>query len=217
MPRRESSRDLLSPSQLAALRHVEQLAVNDGSALERIERVLTRTAVARSEYDRAMACVTAHARVALHFHPDRIGRHGTDSVAERLLADGIYRNQFETGVSSGSVSAFAGGARDRWEKALFGDAYHAGEVSAAERPKYGALELVRFPDGPIPRFGSCYFVLKPLVCERTSFTFMGSEDARAAERIGTIDRMSSVMAWLLEEIEQGGMTTPPSPASGRRR
>jgi len=133
------------------------------------------------------------------------------TVVEGLLADGVYRNQFETGLSSGSVSAFAGGARDGWEHALFGGAYHSGDVSASERPKYGALELVRYPDGPIPRFGSCYFVLKPGVCEHASFTFMGSEDPRAAQRIGTIDRMHSVMASLLEEVEQGGTTTPPWP------
>ena len=52
--------------------------------------------------------------------------------------------------------------------------------SASERPKYGSLELVRFPDGPAPRFGSCYFVLRG-VGPRTSITFMGSEDPLAAE------------------------------------
>jgi hypothetical protein len=45
------------------------------------------------------------------------------------------------------------GARDAWEMTLFGRAYHMGAVPTSERPKYGALELVRFPDGPIPRFG----------------------------------------------------------------
>jgi hypothetical protein len=29
-------------------------------------------------------------------------------------------------------------------------------VLAHERPKYGSLELIRHPDGPAPRFGSCY-------------------------------------------------------------
>jgi hypothetical protein len=123
----------------------------------------------------------------------------------------VYRNQFETGLSSGSVSAFPGGKRDAWENTLFGGAYHADGVTNRERPKYGALELVRYPDGPIPRFGSCYFVLRQSVAEHTSFTFMGSEDPRATERVGTIGRMHSVMAALLAEIEAGGMTTPPWP------
>jgi hypothetical protein len=151
-----------------------------------------------------------HGRVVVHFHPDRLGPKST-TVAEALLEEGVYRNQFETGLSSGGLSAFRGGARDTWENALFGGAYHTEGVSISERPKYGALELVRYPDGPIPRFGSCYFVLRRDVSMRTSFTFMGSEDPRATERLGTIDRMDSVMAALFAEIEEGGMATPPWP------
>lgn len=157
-----------------------------------------------------MECVDAHARVVIHFHPDRFGVTRM-SVAEALLTEGVYRNQFETGLSSGSMSAFSGGARDRWERTLFGGAYHAQGVSSSERPRYGALELVRYPDGPIPRFGSSYFVLRPRVSTRTSFTFMGSEDARAMERLGIIGRMHHVMVALLVEIEQGAITTPPWP------
>jgi hypothetical protein len=157
-----------------------------------------------------MACVRTHARVVLHFHPDRIGTKPI-TVAEALVAEGLYRNQFETGLSSGSVTAFPGGARDTWERTLFGGAYHQDGVTGWERPKYGSLELVRFPDGPIPRFGSCYFVLRPAVSQRTSFTFMGSEDTLAPERLGTIGRMDCVLAPLLAEVEAGGITTPPWP------
>src|SRR5262249_49203254 len=149
-------------------------------------------------------------RVVVHFHPDRFGTKPI-TVAEALLSDGLYRNQFETGLSSGSVTAFAGGERDRWERTLFGGGYHRDGGMRGERPKYGALELVRFSDGPIPRFGSCYLVLRPDVSRRTSFTFMGSEDPRAPERLGLIDQMDAVFVALLEEIEQGAVTTPPWP------
>ena len=54
-------------------------------------------------------------------------------------------------------------------------------------------------------------VLRQSVAKRTSFTFMGSEDPRATERLGTIGRMHSVMAALLAEIEKGGMVCPPWP------
>jgi hypothetical protein len=64
-----------------------------------------------------MECVRVHARVVVHFHPDRFGIRRT-TVAEALLNEGVYRNQFETGLSSGSVSAFPGGARDTWENTL---------------------------------------------------------------------------------------------------
>jgi hypothetical protein len=157
-----------------------------------------------------MESVRLHARVVVHFHPDRLSIKGK-TAAEALLAEGVYRNQFETGVSAGSLSAYRGGARDTWERTLFGGAYHREGVTGSERPKYGALELVRYPDGPIPRFGSCYFVLRPHMAARTSFTFMGSEDPRAMERIGLIDRMDCVMGALLAEIQEGGMATPPWP------
>jgi hypothetical protein len=201
----------LSMCQRAALRHVEAIACRAEAADRgRTGDMLTRAGCDCDDYARALQCVRSHARIVLHFHPDRFGLKST-TVAEALFEDGVYRNQFETGLSSGSVSAFPGGDRDAWENTLFGSAYHADGVTSSERPKYGALELVRYPDGPIPRFGSCYFVLRQSVVERTSFTFMGSEDPRATERLGTIDRMHSVMAALLVEIEAGGMATPSWP------
>jgi hypothetical protein len=153
-----------------------------------------------------MLTVRSHARVVVHFHPDRFGLKPM-TVAESLLEDGRYRNQFETGLSSGSRTAFAGGSRDRWERDLFGGAYHGSGVLADERPKYGSLELIRHPDGPAPRFGSCYFVLRPAVSRRSTFTFGGSEGVMAVERFGTIDSMEAVIAALLEEVASGGMTT----------
>lgn len=201
----------LSASQRAALRHVEAAARRvEATDRARIADLLARAGCDPDNYARALECVRVHARIALHFHPDRFRLKST-TVAEALLEGGVYRNQFETGLSSGSISAFPGGARDAWENILFGGAYHADGVTNPERPKYGALELVRYPDGSIPRFGSCYFVLRQSVAKRTSFTFMGSEDPRATERLGTIGRMHSVMAALLAEIEQGGMACPPWP------
>jgi len=202
---------LLSPAQRAALRHVDDIVQHAEVAVgSRVGDFLRRAGCTADTYAEAMECVRVHARVAVHFHPDRFGTKAT-TVAEALLAEGVYRNQFETGLSSGSVSAFFGGARDTWENSLFGGAYHREGVTGSERPKYGALELVRHPDGPIPRFGSCYFVLRPCVSMRTSFTFAGSEDPRAAERLGLIGRMHAVMCGLLAEIEEGGMATPPWP------
>lgn len=94
---------------------------------------------------------------------------------------------------------------------LFGGACHREGVAYSERPKYGALELVRYPDRPIPRFGCCHFVLRPSVSGRTSFTFMGSEDPRAPERRCTIAHMDGVMGALLAEVAEGGVTRPPWP------
>jgi hypothetical protein len=159
-------------------------------------------------FDAAAENIRRHARVVVHFHPDRIDKtHIT--VAEALLNDGQYRTQYETGLSSGSFTAFPGGARDTWEKTLFGGAYHGPDASMFDRPKYGALELIRFPDGAWPRFGSCYFVLREEVSWRTSFTYSGSEQPDAAKRMGTIDAMECVLSPLLAQVASGkGVNVP---------
>jgi hypothetical protein len=204
------SRDFLSAAQSAALRHVEDSARDrEAAAMLSIAGIGERAGYGLEHYHEAIESVRQHARIVLHFHPDRLGRRPC-SVAENLLSEGVYRNQFETGLSSGSPTAFPGGERDLWERSLFGGAYHAAGVTDAERPKYGSLELVRFPDGPAPRFGSCYFVL-PGVGARTSITFMGSEDPAASDRAGTLAAPHGVMAALLAEIENGGVATPAWP------
>jgi hypothetical protein len=184
----------LSAAPRAALSHVEGLVRRQEPATSlRVRDVLRRAGCRLETYREAIECVRGHARVVVHFHPDRIGNK-PKTVAAALLEEGIYRNQFETGISAGGLSAFPSGPRDTWERTLFGGAYHTEDVTDSERPKYGALELVRYSDGPIPRFGSCYLVLQPSVTRRTSFTFAGSEDPRATEQLGTIDRMENVMA-----------------------
>ena len=201
---------MLSAAQSAALRHVEARAeAGEAKALLSIAGVFERAGYGIDVYHEAVGSIRRHARIAMHFHPDRLG-HKPVSVAESLLSDGVYRSQFETGLSSGSPTAFPGGQRDLWERALFGGAYHADGVLPSERPKYGSLELVRFPDGPAPRFGSCYFVLRD-VGARTTITFMGSEHPQASDRVGTLARPHGAIAALLSEIENGGMAAPDWP------
>jgi len=133
------------------------------------------------------------------------------TVAEGLLRHGQYRSQFETGLSSGSTTAHPGGPRDEWERALFGGAYHSQGATVSDRPKYGALELIRYPDGPWPRFGSCYLVLRSEVGQRTSFTFSGSEQPDAHKRLGTLDSFEGVLAPLLAEVASGAGARVPWP------
>ncbi len=204
------ARDALSPAQAAALRHVGAIARDkEVAALSSITATFQRAGFALDTYTEAIDLVRQHARIAVHFHPDRFGGKPAN-VVDCLLNEGVYRNQFETGLSSGSPTAFPGGERDAWERTLFGGAYHIEDVPVSDRPKYGSLELIRFPDGPSPRFGSCYFVLRG-VAPRTSITFMGSEHAHAVNRAGTLAEPHAVMAALLAEIENGGIATPDWP------
>jgi len=204
------ARDALSPAQAAALRHVDAVARDrEATALLSIAAIFKRAGFALDTYREAMELVRQHARIVAHFHPDRFGGKSAN-VIDCLLVEGVYRNQFETGLSSGSPTAYSGGERDEWERTLFGGAYHTEGVPLSERPKYGSLELVRFPDGPAPRFGSCYFVLRG-VGPRTSIVFMGSEHPHATSRVGTLAEPHAVMAALLAEIENGGIATPDWP------
>jgi hypothetical protein len=181
----------------------------EAKARESIAGIFERAGLAIETYHEAVEHIRQHARVALHFHPDRLDNNGVP-VAQGLLTEGVYRNQFETGLSSGSPTAYPGGERDHWERVLFGGAYQAEGVLRSERPKYGSLELMRYSDGPAPRFGSCYFVLRD-VGARTTITFMGSEHPQADERTGTLARPHSVLASLLAEIESGGLARPEWP------
>lgn len=201
----------LTRAQRAAWRHVEEAVHSrQADARVRVTNILRSTGCTRAMFDAATESVRHYARVVLHFHPDRIGVKPI-TVAEALLEEGQYRSQFETGLSAGSLTAFPDGARDAWERALFGGAYHDPASSIGDRPKYGALELIRYPDGPWPRFGSCYFVLHKDVSRRTSFTFSGSEQADASERLGTINQLEGVLAPLLAEVASGEGAKVPWP------
>ena len=143
------------------------------------------------------ACVPA-ASVTVSFHPDRLLADGT-TVAERLVAEGVYRSQFETRISNGGLTAFPGGDRDVWEQRLFGGAY-AGRVEG--RPIYGALNLAGHPDGGSPRFGSCYLRLEPAVSRRA--TFSHGDSFTQPTVVGTIDTFAGVWRALLASVASSG-------------
>ncbi|KAK4234447.1 hypothetical protein C8A03DRAFT_18658 [Achaetomium macrosporum] len=205
----------LHPSQQGAMSHIRTAALaSQPIATQTIHHILRMSNLLPPAeiHVSLLSAIRTQARVALHFHPDRpVGDNDENkTIAQCLLAEGVYRNQFETGVSNGSVSAFKGGVRDLWERELFDGAYHNRNDSHDEeedgewrslRPKYGALDLlgagITSDDGPAPRFGSCYLVLKREVLERCTFTFGGSQDLPRWR--GTMDCFDGVLAAVLEE------------------
>lgn len=158
---------MLTAAQQAALEHVRESA-----------RPRPRGGAGQHE------AVRRH-RIAFNFHPDRIARDGR-LVIQALLDDGVYRNQFETGISNGGL----GGERPDWERRLFGGAYDG--APPEERPKYGGLNVLDNPYGPCPRFGSCHLVLHAHVAERTTFCFGDSHTA--VRDVGTADAFDAVWA-----------------------
>lgn len=187
----------LSESQRMALTHISSYARSKKAEAGRtISEVLGMTNIERSTFDDAISKLKSHARVALHFHPDRPDVT-SKSVAESLLEQGLYCNQFETHLSSGSVSAYPGGERDLWEQKLFGGAYHIVGSTNRQRPKYGALDVMLHPDGPAPRFGSCYFLLSPKVSRRCTFTYLDSHQDPVEK--GTYEEFDLILAALLRD------------------
>ncbi len=187
----------LKTAQLAAIEHISSYASSrEAVARSTINQILTMSDVTKKDFDDAVSAISNHAQIGLHFHPDRLN-HKMDTVAKALVSDGIYKSQFETFLSNGKLSPKKGGPRDIWENNLFGDAYNGTDVSAVDRPKYGALDLMRLPDGPCPRFGSCCFLLDPSVLSRSTFTYMDSY--RNPPEKGTISTMHDIFAALLTE------------------
>jgi Protein of unknown function (DUF3626) len=206
-----TANDTLTVSQANALACVREHARARSAAARRIiDHILCMTDVSRARFVTGVDALRTHGRVVIHFHPDRLARND-ELVASALLRDGVYKNQFETGISSGSTSAHAGGARDTWEQSLYGGSYAVDVCAANERPKYGALDLLRHGDGPAPRFGSCQLVLRPHVLARCSFTWRDSY-LQPVER-GTIDELDDVLAALLVETFERGEALGERPLS----
>lgn len=193
----------LDPAQQQALRNMRAGGLgHSAAARQALEKHLLVAGLAPASLDQLLVGLWRQARIMVHFHPDRLDARGR-SVATGLLEDGHFKTQFETGLSAGSPTAFVGGERDQWEQSLFGGAYHTPAGAGVERPKYGALDLLGHPDGPAPRFGSCYLVLKPEVCARSSYTYAGSQAAQALRCSGTHDAFLPVLAAVWAALAEG--------------
>lgn len=174
--------------------------------VDRIAHVLSAAGVRVAVGD-LCAAVRRLGVVTVNFHPDRLLADGR-SVAEALYDEGVYRSQFESKISNGGLTAFPGGARDRWEQALFGGVYQAPGVRDGERPKYGGLDLMNYSDGACPRFGSCHLRLKDDALGRSTFSF--GDSVSDPQDVGVIDAFEPVLAALLERVSCDGQ------ALGRR-
>lgn len=136
--------------------------------------------------------------ITINFHPDRFCGSG-ETILDSLLKEGYYHNQFRTGTTNGGKSAYIGGERYLWEQRLFQDAY---PPEALERPKYGALNLLRYIDGASMRFGSCFLVLWQDIVRRCTFCYGDSSGNPSA--LCTANTFSGVLANLLRDAQTHG-------------
>lgn len=189
-----------TPANRRALQHVRRLARRGRPRhLARIARVLGDHGIDADASELCSALVRAP--VTINFHPDRLLLDGR-TVAAALAEEGVYRSQFESGISSGALTAHAGGGRDRWERRLFAGAYQQPGVRPAERPRYGGLNVMGHLDGACPRFGSCHLRLHPPILDRCTLSF--GDSVREPDDIGVTGAMEPVLAALLESTARTG-------------
>ena len=192
-----NNNNLLNKSQKSAIQYINKYVLQyKKEAQNDINQIINFTNNDLNEYNSAIENIKNYAKVGIHFHPDRPDQTFKTTI-ENLFDQGIYKNQFETFTSSGGLSAYKGGDRNKWEKILFGGSYNKFFIKDSERPKYGAIDLFHNPDGPSPRFGSCYFLLKPEVSKRCTFTYMDSH-LNPKEK-GTLEEFDLIMSGLLRD------------------
>lgn len=105
------------------------------------------------------------APVCIHFPPH---------LLSSLQKEGSYRNRFETGSSNGNPKKIP---RLSWEDIVFKEAYKS--APAADRPKYGALNIVNDSRGVLPcvsQYGCAYLQLKKELRPRITFADMDTSN-----------------------------------------
>ena len=93
----------LSPQQRKALAYIKETTRPRNLEVQKtIKTILEETGLQETDYEEAIQSIQKYARVVLHFHPDRLSKAGI-KVAEGFFQEGVYKNQFETGLSNGST------------------------------------------------------------------------------------------------------------------
>ena len=107
--------------------------------------------------------IVNYAPIIIHMH--------ANNHMQFFVKDTHYRNQFETKKSSGSLSETS---RTSWEDRMFDGLHHS--ATPFERVKYGTINFTNDPKGvrACTSYGQSYFLLKPHVRNRCTFTDMDS-------------------------------------------
>jgi hypothetical protein len=113
-----------------------------------------------------------------------------------FLNDGVYKNIFETGKSSGCSDT---NTREIWENNLFGNIY-SHDCDPSERVKYGALHLFNEQRAlsACNMYGDCAMILKSKVKNRTSYVYGDSSGMQF--QIGTIEHSGAILNSLHDSL-----------------
>ena len=89
-----------TPAELA-VQHVYETALSRRTqARQTLTDIFQMSDLAADALPKLTSSLQTHARVAIHFHPDRLVRGG-ETVAASLLATGCIQSQFESQISNG--------------------------------------------------------------------------------------------------------------------
>ena len=151
---------LLTPRQRAALDFVnKQCRAFSAAAMEGLRARLSALPEMRGHsLERVLGYVRDTAPIIIHVSPE---------VLALLARDTLYRNQFETGTSKGTLSR---ATREQWERGLFNSAYDS--AADTERVKYGCMNISGGVRGVLSAhgYGVCYLILKDSCRSRCTFT-----------------------------------------------
>jgi hypothetical protein len=149
----------LTAAQAAALAHVSSIArAASAAALPRLRARTAALGLGPAVLERTLLFIRDTAPLIIHFRPE---------LLSAFAASETYRNQFETGTSSGTLSRVV---RSVWEDSLFGKTYAA--AADSERVKYGVLNITGDSRGVVlaHNYGQCYLALKEPVRARATFS-----------------------------------------------
>lgn len=209
--------DSLTRTQRTVLTTMQALA--EKRSVASYELTLARLAgfgISKADVDLALENLKT-AKIQIHFNPEKalvisempVNQRGpvpadppkldykvkvdrSQRVIDAYLQDDRFRNQFETGITDGSPTAFPGGRRDGWERTFFQGLYHQGAFNPDERPKYAALNPTDRPNGMASQYGACYFELKPHVRERVTITPRNTSWC-TEDMLGTLEHAAHVL------------------------
>jgi hypothetical protein len=166
----------LTSSQCTAIDHVRTLAThNHGKALPELLSRAQAIGIREEQVWAMLTWIRDGAPIIIHIRLDDIGPY--------LEVDTHYRNQFETGSSSGLLDT---ATRMQRETDLFGGSYD--NAVAFDRPKYGLLDVMNDYRGVVCayHYGDSYLVLRN-VRLRTTFA---SDDSggMCGSRLAVLDQ-----------------------------
>ena len=195
----------LNETHVKVLRNANEKSKKESKyVLDQLLKKINQIGYSQEDLNQVLLLVRKKAVITINFVPQKeyTNRSGeTLSVLESFLNDPMYRNQYETKISHGELHLAYGGKRDSWELKNFDGIYQENGLIPEERPRYGTLhfdEAQTIVDS-VP-FGNCYFVLKPSVVDRSTYTATDSAAADSSScllytspspRDATLSRMPS--------------------------